>query len=249
MECTFNLMLAAGISCSYVGLLYAFDFNGVDRNDPQSIRRRFVAAVVNNAGGISITYAVLRRHHAHPFEVMGIHTNGALSAVVIPACLTSVCYLGTWVMTYIDGHIGSLFDLSQWRNNFSSLIWIRDTIMAPLTEELAFRACTTTLVLQCVSPMLAVFIAPLPFALSHLHHVFDDMKRGQTRQQAVLRRGNILAPIISHSICNNMGLPLFEYIDQYPKRATRTLLWCSYIFGFAAWVCLLMPLTDANLYS
>uniref|UniRef100_A0A0M3HLD0 Cytochrome-c oxidase n=1 Tax=Ascaris lumbricoides TaxID=6252 RepID=A0A0M3HLD0_ASCLU len=40
---------------------------------------------------------------------MGIHTQGALPALVLPAILTSICYLGTWVMTYIDGHIGSLF--------------------------------------------------------------------------------------------------------------------------------------------
>uniref|UniRef100_A0A0M3HJG4 CAAX prenyl protease 2 n=1 Tax=Ascaris lumbricoides TaxID=6252 RepID=A0A0M3HJG4_ASCLU len=59
---------------------------------------------------------------------------------------------------------------------------------APITEELAFRACTAALVLQCVSPISAVFIAPLPFALSHLHHIFDDMKRGKTKQQAVLHR-------------------------------------------------------------
>lgn len=61
MECAFNLMLAAGISCSYVGLLYAFDFNGVDRNDPSSIKRRFFAAVVNNIIGILVTYILLHR--------------------------------------------------------------------------------------------------------------------------------------------------------------------------------------------
>uniref|UniRef100_A0A915AEB4 Farnesylated proteins-converting enzyme 2 n=1 Tax=Parascaris univalens TaxID=6257 RepID=A0A915AEB4_PARUN len=109
MECAFNLMLAAGISCSYVGLLYAFDFNGVDRNDPLSIKRRFFAAVVNNMIGILVTYILLHRHHAEPLRVMGIHTQGALPALVLPAILTSICYLGTWVMTYIDGHIGSLF--------------------------------------------------------------------------------------------------------------------------------------------
>uniref|UniRef100_A0A0M3IPA5 Aa_trans domain-containing protein n=1 Tax=Ascaris lumbricoides TaxID=6252 RepID=A0A0M3IPA5_ASCLU len=109
MECAFNLMLAAGISCSYVGLLYAFDFNGVDRNDPSSIKRRFFAAVVNNIIGILVTYILLHRHHAEPLQVMGIHTQGALPALVLPAILTSICYLGTWVMTYIDGHIGSLF--------------------------------------------------------------------------------------------------------------------------------------------
>ncbi|VDP25072.1 unnamed protein product [Onchocerca flexuosa] len=53
------LSLAVVISSSYVGLLYAFDFNGIDRDDPQSIKRRLLGATVNNIISIICTYAVL----------------------------------------------------------------------------------------------------------------------------------------------------------------------------------------------
>lgn len=269
MESVVHLALAAGISFSYVGLLYAFDYNGVDRNSEESIRRRFLAATVNNVVGVGATYAVLKKQHSSPFSSMGIHTEGILFALILPAALTCICYLGTWVMTYIDGHLSSILDLSDWKRCFMNLTWIRDAIMAPVTEELAFRACTAALVLEVFSPKVAVFIAPLPFALSHLHHIFDDMRKGTSKQAAVLRRafqmsysylfgayatflfvrtGNIVAPIISHSICNSMGLPLFGYIKHYPDRSTRILLWSSYIAGFVAWLLLLKPLTEPALY-
>ncbi|VDK55848.1 unnamed protein product [Anisakis simplex] len=270
MECTLNVVLATGISCSYVGLIYAFDYNGSDRNNPRSIKRRFLGALMSDLLGITATYMAIGRYHRDPFGVMGIHRRAIFSAAFIPAILTSVFYLGDWVMAWVDGHLSELFGLLQWRDNLTKLTWIRNRIMAPVTEELAFRACTATLMLQCLSTTATVFIAPLPFALSHLHHVFDDMKRGRTREQAVPQRvfqtsysylfgayatflfvrvGNIIAPIVCHSICNNMGLPSFEYIDSYPKRSTRILLWISYLGGFFAWMLLLMPLTDPALYS
>lgn len=54
------LVSLAGCICfSYVILLYAFDYNGFDRNNPRSIKRRFIAAVINNFFAIVITYNVL----------------------------------------------------------------------------------------------------------------------------------------------------------------------------------------------
>lgn len=61
MSTLFYLSLASAISSSYVALLYAFDFDGVDRNDPRSVKRRFVAAAVNNIASIACTYAVLSK--------------------------------------------------------------------------------------------------------------------------------------------------------------------------------------------
>lgn len=59
MSTVLYLSLATGVTSSYVALLYAFDFNGVDRNDPRSIKRRLFAAAINNVLSIICTYAVL----------------------------------------------------------------------------------------------------------------------------------------------------------------------------------------------
>uniref|UniRef100_A0A8R1XNQ7 CAAX prenyl protease 2 n=1 Tax=Onchocerca volvulus TaxID=6282 RepID=A0A8R1XNQ7_ONCVO len=270
MSVLLYLSLAIVISSSYVGLLYAFDFNGIDRDDPQSIKRRLLGATVNNIISIIFTYAVLYKNYDSPLSVMGIHTRDIYPACLLPTLLTCICYLGNWVMMYIDNRFWSIFHLNELKRNIGNIIWIRDVLLAPITEEIAFRACATTLILQCLSSTVTIFVAPLPFALSHLHHIFDDMRKGYTRYEAISRRafqtsysyffgayatflfvrtGHILAPILSHSVCNNMGLPLLPLIETYPKRSTRVLLWFSYFLGFILWLLLLKPLTDSKLYK
>ncbi|VDM08584.1 unnamed protein product [Wuchereria bancrofti] len=270
MSILLYLSLATVISSSYVGLLYAFDFYGVDRDDPHSIKRRLLGAVLNNIISITCTYAVLYKHHESPLSVMGIHTRGIYPACILPTLLTCICYLGNWVMIYIDNNFWSLFHLDELKRNAGNIVWVRDVLLAPVTEEVAFRACASTLILQCLSSTVTIFVAPLPFALSHLHHIFDDMKKGYTKYEAINRRafqtsysyffgayatflfvrtGHILAPIVSHSVCNNMGLPLLPLIEAYPKRSTRVLLWFSYLLGFVLWLWLLKPLTDSKFYK
>ncbi|VDM97660.1 unnamed protein product [Onchocerca ochengi] len=102
MSVLLYLSLAIVISSSYVGLLYAFDFNGIDRDDPQSIKRRLLGATVNNIISIIFTYAVLYKNYDSPLSVMGIHTRDIYPACLLPTLLTCICYLGNWVMMYID---------------------------------------------------------------------------------------------------------------------------------------------------
>ncbi|VDN17466.1 unnamed protein product [Gongylonema pulchrum] len=186
------LSLATAISSSYVALLYAFDFDGVDRNDPRSVKRRFLGAAVNNIISITCTYTVLSKNHDSPFLLMGMHSRGIHLACLLPTVLTCICYLGTWVLAYVDGNLSYWLSMSDWKQRANNIIWIRDALMAPITEELAFRACASALVLQCLSSTATVFVAPLPFALSHLHHIFDDMRRGYTQCEAISRRGNLI---------------------------------------------------------
>ncbi|MFH4974331.1 hypothetical protein AB6A40_001040 [Gnathostoma spinigerum] len=269
METLFHLGFAVAISCSYVTLIHAFDYNGVDRNDPISIKRRFVAVVVNNISGIGITYFILKRRMASPFVAMGFHLSGFMFALILPSLLTSVIYFGSLFSLCLERslRIKSLLDL--WHQS-SDLIWIRNVIMAPLTEEIAFRACTATLIRQCFSPNQTMFLAPLPFALSHLHHIPDDMRKGASKNEAVLyrvfqlsyvylfgvyatflfvRTGHIITPILSHAICNMMGLPYFDCSHDclsYPK---RLLILVVHVVGFVVWIVLLYPITDPVLYS
>lgn len=265
-----HLSLATGISLSYVGFLYAFDYNGVDRNHPKSIKRRFCGAIVNNIIGVTATYSLLAKRHADPFFAMGIHLSGMYSALFFPFILTSCCYFGNWVMVWLDGQLDSYFDLLEWKRSLTSLPWIRDNVIAPVTEELAFRACTATLIREVFSPSVTVALAPLPFSLSHFHHILDDVRKGTDMPAAFghrafqalysyafgcyatflfVRSGNIMTAIVSHSVCNSMGLPMINYIEQYQKSSTRIFLWSSYAAGFCAFILLLKPFTDPVLYN
>src|SRR5690349_8955262 len=50
-----------------------------------------------------------------------------------------------------------------WFNHCQNLLWIRNHIVAPLSEEFTFRACMLPLLLQRFSPMTSIFITPLFF--------------------------------------------------------------------------------------
>ncbi|KAK6011605.1 CAAX amino terminal protease family protein, partial [Ostertagia ostertagi] len=143
-------------------------------------------------------------------------------------------------------------------------------LQGPVTEEITFRCCCVSLLKGCVSPSMAIIVGPLPFACSHLHHIGDDRRRGFTPSQAIARRGfqlvytylfgayatylflksgHAFAPIVTHAVCNCLGLPLFNEIGTFSKRWQRVLLWTAYASGMCGFIFLLGPLTRPELYQ
>ncbi|KAK0412255.1 hypothetical protein QR680_006115 [Steinernema hermaphroditum] len=270
MESVATVTASVLIPVGYVGFIHMFDYNGVDRDHPASLRKRFCAAFLHNALSIGTSYGLLR-HLSEPFHTMGFHLHGTLAAVVGSSLLTGVFYLGNCLeKLYDEFHypygIG-LFSLKSWTQSFRELTFIRNTFMAPITEEIAFRACSATLFYRCFGWNGAIFVAPLFFSLSHLHHIFDDMRKGMSKGQAIgqrvfqatysylfgvyatfifMRTNHILVPIISHSICNNLGLPNFSF-SSLNKKWTWAVT-AGHVIGALSWVSLLYPLTSRHLY-
>uniref|UniRef100_A0A915E230 Uncharacterized protein n=1 Tax=Ditylenchus dipsaci TaxID=166011 RepID=A0A915E230_9BILA len=244
--CVAYALAAVAIPVSYVALIYAFDGGENRRNDPRSVKKRFLAVVCNNVIAVFGTWALLRINYEYPLAQMGLHLTGAASAALLPTAY---------------GSLKEIFDLRGWIRSSKDILWIRHTIMAPITEELAFRACSATLVRHCFGWSAAVFVAPLFFSLSHFHHVFDDQKQGLSLQAAIAQRGfqaaytylfgiyatflflqtgHIIAPILSHSLCNNFGLPnlselinltLFD-MEENLRKAKRCVTWILKQFDF-----------------
>lgn len=52
-----------------------------------------------------------------------------------------------------------------WLNHFHNLLWLRNHIVAPLSEEFTFRACMLPLLLQSFTPMTSIFITPIFFGV------------------------------------------------------------------------------------
>lgn len=52
-----------------------------------------------------------------------------------------------------------------WLNYFQNLLWIRNHIVAPLSEEFTFRACMLPLLLQAFTPITSVLLTPLFFGV------------------------------------------------------------------------------------
>lgn len=57
---------------------------------------------------------------------------------------------------------------------FGHYTYIRDIIFAPLVEEIIYRSCICSILL-CArqSPMFVVFVSPLFFGVSHVHHIIE----------------------------------------------------------------------------
>lgn len=55
-----------------------------------------------------------------------------------------------------------------WVSSWQDLVWVRNHVMAPLSEEWVFRACMMPLLLQCLEPMTAVIVGPLLFGVGKI---------------------------------------------------------------------------------
>uniref|UniRef100_A0A914WS29 CAAX prenyl protease 2 n=1 Tax=Plectus sambesii TaxID=2011161 RepID=A0A914WS29_9BILA len=119
-------------------------------------------------------------------DTMGLKTSGLLSSIILPSVLTLLLYFGSFVLMYIEGSLWHFISIQQWSSAMGNLRWIRNSIVAPITEEIAFRSCSAALVLQCFDWKSTVFIAPLFFSLSHFHHVLDQTKQGALMKHAIL---------------------------------------------------------------
>ena len=71
--------------------------------------------------------------------VIGIRTEGLIAASVIPLALTMILFLGPIAMLLSNERLRMLFHPSYWSQSLTDLIWWRNHVVAPFTEELAFR--------------------------------------------------------------------------------------------------------------
>lgn len=79
---------------------------------------------------------------------------------------------------------------NYWLGRIKTLVWWRNQVVAPLSEEWTFRACMLPLLLQCFSQTTAYFICPLFFGVAHFHHLVENTRRGMDLKIALLRSCN-----------------------------------------------------------
>lgn len=59
-----------------------------------------------------------------------------------------------------------------WMLCFSDMRWLRNQVVAPLTEELVFRACMLPMLVPCAGPSTAIFTCPLFFGVGEFCLLF-----------------------------------------------------------------------------
>ncbi|KAM4017867.1 CAAX prenyl protease 2 isoform 2-T2 [Anomaloglossus baeobatrachus] len=254
--CAVSVLCCLTLACSYVGSLYVWK-SELSRDHPAVIKRRFTSVLIVSSlsplflwvwkelTGIKTDAAIL--------SLMGFRFEGIFTATLLPLLLTMVLFLGPLVQLCLDcpwGLIDGLkvaVDPRFWMLCVTDMRWLRNQVIAPLTEELVFRACMLPMLVPCTSPGTAIFTCPLFFGIAHFHHVIEQLRfRQGTVLSIFLSAGHFIGPVLCHSFCNYIGFPAIFTALDHPQRATIVLF---YVLGVVLFFLLLYPMTDPALYG
>lgn len=117
------------------------------------------------------------------FDALGFRIKGLLTAFVLPLILTAILFLGPLSQQAFNGVFKTIENPLQ---NFTNVLWLRNHIVAPLSEEFTFRACMLPLLLQTFKPSTAVLITPLFFGVAHFHHMAERLRAGMDKKTVII---------------------------------------------------------------
>ncbi|XP_032977632.1 CAAX prenyl protease 2 isoform X7 [Rhinolophus ferrumequinum] len=221
---------------------------------------RHQAALHQCPGGVQSVAplrAALEGTDRHPgtslLTLMGFRLEGIFPAALLPLLLTMILFLGPLMQLSMDCPCDLADGLKvvlaprSWARCLTDMRWLRNQVIAPLTEELVFRACMLPMLAPCTGLGPAVFTCPLFFGVAHFHHIFEQLRfRQNSVGSIILSAGHLIGPVLCHSFCNYMGFPAVCAALEHPQR--RPLL-AGYALGVGLFLLLLQPLTDPKLYG
>eukprot|EP00457_Paulinella_chromatophora_P012971 gb/GEZN01013230.1/.p1 GENE.gb/GEZN01013230.1/~~gb/GEZN01013230.1/.p1 ORF type:complete len:301 (-),score=22.91 gb/GEZN01013230.1/:103-1005(-) len=281
-----SILACAFLAMSYVGSLYVWkDSSRTNRDDPSVIKRRFLS--VTMASCLSPFILLLFDHSNDTasysgdgpslLTLIGIRFPGFLVALWLPLFLTSLLFSGTIYLLCLNGMLRpSVLTRSlsaTWQDSQKLLIFLRNYLVGPLSEEVVFRGVMLPLLVSAKWGFAVQLLAsPLFFGLAHLHHLFNLVRSMHyTTQQAMfvvafqlfyttvfglyasflfLRTGQLVAPVLSHIFCNFMGFPELGWIsdDSHYAYFYRKSVAFVYMLGIIIFIANLMFLTEPALY-
>ncbi|XP_074416340.1 LOW QUALITY PROTEIN: CAAX prenyl protease 2 [Sinocyclocheilus rhinocerous] len=275
-ECWISVVCCLLLACMYVGSLYVWRGN-LPRDHPNTIKRRSPLFCLSAASPLVVlawTNSMKVRPSPPLWALMGIHLDVFFPAALLPLTLTMVLFLGPLTQLAIESPRGLFHDVKaglnsrSWSKCVKDLRWLRNQVVAPLTEEFVFRACMIPMLVPCTGPTAAIFISPLFFGVAHFHHIIEQLRFGQDTVFEILicaafqftytyvfgvysafifiRTGHLVGPVLCHSFCNQMGFPAIGSVLQHPQRPVILL---SYQLGVLLFLILLFPFTDPAFYG
>ncbi|XP_059053264.1 CAAX prenyl protease 2 [Achroia grisella] len=269
--CKVTVVACVFMTLCYVASLYVWRTK-LSRDHPSTIKRRFFSVFCMMLLAPFLTRYFLTKETLSKGDIydhLGLRLPGLVTASFAPLLLTIVLFMGPLCMQYLSGMWTLYAEPVYWLSSWQDLLWVRNHLMAPLSEEWVFRACMMPILLQCLEPITAVFVGPLLFGIAHFHHMLEQMKAGYEFKAALmvssfqfaytslfgayssylfLRTGHFVAPLTAHIFCNHMGFPNFGAVMMFPP-LQRVLIVCCFLLGFALWCVMLIPITSPNLYD
>ncbi|XP_034942602.1 CAAX prenyl protease 2 [Chelonus insularis] len=270
--CIYSISSCLLLTIIYVSSFYIWN-SPLSRDHSNVIKKRFFSGFIMTLISPGFLYFGMSNKVLEKttiWELLGLRWSGLLQATFIPLFLTMILFLGPLSMQGFNGEWKLYAELPYWIENTKSLIWWRNQIVAPFSEEWTFRACMMPLFLQCFHPYIAIFICPLFFGVAHFHHVFELTKMGVELKHAIIvsvfqfmyttlfgayaaflfvKTGHFIAPFAAHSFCNHMGFPDLSEVRAYKDPLKKAGILCLFVIGFVAWYYLLIPLTNPTWFS
>ncbi|XP_043953848.1 CAAX prenyl protease 2 isoform X2 [Gambusia affinis] len=247
--CWLSVLSCLLLACCYVGSLYVWR-SDLPRDHPAVIKRRFTSVLV--VSGLSPLFVWAWRE----FTAVKVLFLGPLMQLSMDS---------PW--SFIDG-VRVVLDPCFWTLCLSDMRWLRNQVVAPLTEELVFRACMLPMLVPCAGPSTAIFTCPLFFGVAHFHHVIELLRFRQGTLSGIffsavfqfsytavfgaytafifIRTGHLIGPVLCHSFCNYMGFPAISTALEHPQRLA---ILSSYLMGVLLFFMLLFPLTNPSYYG
>ncbi|KAF8539766.1 hypothetical protein BDD12DRAFT_917278 [Trichophaea hybrida] len=256
----------------YVGVIYLSPITrprpGLNRNSSFVIRARVRAATIVTMlcvlGTSGMLFFWTRKNWWNTLSFMGfayITPQSALDIIRV-LLLTSVLFAGPFLERLLSGVIAGEGGIVSGGVNWVD--W-RNYVIAPLTEEIVFRACMVPLqVVAGVSPTAIIFLTPLVFGIAHFHHAYEFLLNypGCLGRAAVgsavqftyttifgwyavfilLRTGSIWPVVAVHTFCNWMGAPGLSIAGP---RWLSFMYWILLLGGVWGFYKLLWPLTES----
>uniref|UniRef100_A0A3Q3XEX4 CAAX prenyl protease 2 n=1 Tax=Mola mola TaxID=94237 RepID=A0A3Q3XEX4_MOLML len=275
--CLVSVLSCLLLACSYVGSLYVWK-NDLPRDHPAVIKRRFTSVLI--VSGLSPLFVWAWREFTGVrtgpslLALMGMRFEGLIPAIILPLLLTMVLFLGPLMQMAMDcpwtlmDWIRVAIDPWFWTLCFSDMRWLRNQVVAPLTEELVFRACMLPMLVPCAGHFTAIFTCPLFFGVAHFHHMIELLRFRQGPLSGIflsaafqfsytavfgaytafifIRTGHLMGPVLCHSFCNYMGFPAISTVLEHPHRIS---ILSSYLLGVFLFLLLLFPFTNPSYYG
>ncbi|KAM9407031.1 CAAX prenyl protease 2-like isoform 2-T2 [Salvelinus alpinus] len=206
--CWVSVLSCLLLACSYVGSLYVWR-SDLPRDHPAVIKRRFTSVLIVSAlSPVFVwTWKVYTGVMPGPslLALMGIRFEGLFPAIILPLLLTMVLFLGPLIQlamdcpwSFMDG-IRVALDPWFWALCLRDMRWLRNQVVAPLTEELVFRACMLPMLVPCASPSTAMLTCPLFFGVAHFHHVIELLRFRQGSVSGIFLAAATLHDL--HEVC------------------------------------------------
>eukprot|EP00039_Didymoeca_costata_P011561 m.163160 g.163160 ORF g.163160 m.163160 type:complete len:269 (-) comp15213_c1_seq2:4437-5243(-) len=241
-----------GLSTAYVASLYLVT-DPKQRNAKPVIYRRMyavlsvtvVSPLVLRCMGMATSPYVTNNAGLSVFQHMGISNILDLKSTLYPVLLNMILFAGPLLQHALDQTMPDVsFDIYGARN----------LVIAPITEEIVFRACMIPLLRPCISEGLGLsWIPPLFFGVAHIHHILEGHALNAVMLQfcyttvfgaftsyVFWRTNNIAGPILCHAFSNMMGFPNFDQAISHPR---RYILGGTYVAGLVSFFILLRTLT------